>query len=397
MRLYFLMKSLIAVLCAPAIAWGQPADIRIGNTSAYTGPAAAFAAVPRTEAAFFRMVNDQGGVAGHRIDFISYDDAYSPPKAVEMVRKLVEDDKVSFLFSGLGTATNAAVQKYLNTRKVPQLFVATGADRWGDYQHFPWTMGYQPSYRTEARILMKYMLREVPEVRLAILYQNDDFGKDFLAGAAEILGDRYARIVAAQASYETTDPTIDGQLLALQASGANVLLVAATAKFAALAIKRVHDLDWHPMFLLTGVSSSAASVIGPAGPQNAIGIITTGYMKDPADPAFADDPGLNEWRAFMARYMPGADLREGAYVFAYGVSKVMLQVLRQCEGDFSQEMIMKQAANLHGVENPVLLPGITVSTSPTNYHPVQALQLERWDGSTWVRFGGVIDGTDPSP
>jgi branched-chain amino acid transport system substrate-binding protein len=368
-------------------------EIKIGNTNAYSGPASAYGVVAKAEAAFFRMVNDQGGVAGHKINFISYDDGYSPPRTVEQVRRLIEEDHVALLFSTLGTAPNTAIQRYVNQRKVPQLFISTGADKWGDYQHFPWTMGYQPSNRIEARIYAKYMLARNPRPKMAILYQDDDLGKDYPAGVKDVLGDRYGSVVVKEASYETTDATVDSQITELQASGADVLLVAATPKFAAQAIKKVHDLDWHPMFFLINSSLSVSSVMMPAGAKNGIGIITSGYMKDPTDPAFKDDPGMNAWRAFMAKYMPGADLTDANYSFAYGVSTVMLQVLKQCDGDFSRANIMKQAANLHDAPDPILLPGIKVNTSPTNFHPIRAMQLQKWTGSTWERFGGIIEGS----
>jgi branched-chain amino acid transport system substrate-binding protein len=369
-----------------------PNVIKIGNTDAYSGPASAYGVIAKTETAFFQMVNDQGGVAGHKIDFISYDDAYSPPRTVEQTRRLIEEDQVALLFQQLGTPTVSAVQRYVNQKKVPQLFISTGADKWGDYQHFPWTMGYQPSYRTEAQIYTKYMMAQKPGAKMAILYQNDDFGKDYPAGVKDVLGDKFAATVVKEASYETTDATVDSQLTSLQASGADVLLIAATPKFAAQALKKVHDLNWHPMTFLTNVSISVGSVMTPAGPENSIGVITTGYMKDPTDPAFKDDPGMNEWRAFMAKYMPGADMTDANHSFAYGVSMVMWQVLKQCEGDFSRANIMKQAANLHNAYDPVLLPGITVNTSPTNFHPIRAMQLQKWTGTTWERFGDVIEG-----
>ena len=369
-------------------------ELKIGNTNAYSGPASSYGVISKTETAFFKMVNDQGGVGGRKINFISYDDAYSPPKTVEQVRRLIEEDKVAFLFNTLGTAPNTAIQRYMNQKKVPQLFISTGADKWGDYKRFPWTMGYQPSYRTEAQIYTKYMQAQKPDAKMAILYQNDDFGKDYPAGVKDVLGNNYNKVVVKEATYETTDPTVDSQLAALKASGANVLLVGATPKFAAQAIRRVHDLDWHPdLFFMTNVSISVGSVIQPAGPENAVGIITTGYMKDPTDPAFKNDPGMNEWRAFMAKYMPDADLTDGNHSFAYGVSMVMLQVLKQCDGNFSRANIMKQATNLHDAYDPVLLPGIKVNTSPTNYHPIRAMQLQKWDGKTWARFGDIIEGT----
>jgi branched-chain amino acid transport system substrate-binding protein len=393
-----LVLTALAAGVLPAVAEDLPGvtatELKIGNTDAYSGPASAYGVIAKTEAAFFRMVNDQGGVGGRKINFISYDDGYNPPKTVEQVRRLIEEDQVAFLFQTLGTPTNTAIQRYVNQKKVPHLFISTGADKWGDYQHFPWTMGYQPSYRTEAQIYTKYMLAQKPDAKMAILYQNDDFGKDYPAGVKDVLGAKYASTVVKETSYETTDATIDSQLTSMQAAGADVLLVAATPKFAAQAIKKVHDLNWHPMFFMTNVSISVGAVMTPAGAENGVGIITTGYMKDPTDPAFKDDPGMNEWRAFMAKYMPGADLTDASHSYAYGVSTVMWQVLKQCEGDFSRANIMKQAANLHDAPDPVLLPGIKVNTSPTNFHPIRAMQLQKWDGKTWDRFGDVIEGTN---
>jgi branched-chain amino acid transport system substrate-binding protein len=366
-------------------------EIKIGNTDAYSGPASAYGVIAKLETAFFKMVNDQGGVAGHKINFISYDDGYSPPKTVEQVRRLIEEDQVDFLFNTLGTPTNSAIQRYVNQKKVPHLFISTGADKWGDYQHFPWTMGFQPSYRTEAQIYTKYVLDNVKDPKIAILYQNDDFGKDYPAGVKDVLGDKFDKMVVSS-SYETTDATLDSQLNTLQASGANVLLVAAIPKFAAMSIRKVYDLGWKPMFFMSNVSISVGSVLTPAGPDKAVGMVSTGYLKDPVDPSWANDPGMQEWRDFMAKNMPGADVTDASYVFAYSVSKAMMQVLKQCNGDFSRENVMKQAANLHDLEIPTLLPGIKVNTSPTNFHPIRAMQLEKWDGKTWVRFGPVIQG-----
>jgi branched-chain amino acid transport system substrate-binding protein len=366
-------------------------EIKIGNTDAYSGPASAYGVIAKLETAFFKMVNDQGGVAGHKINFISYDDGYSPPKTVEQVRRLIEEDQVDFLFNTLGTPTNSAIQRYVNQKKVPHLFISTGADKWGDPQHFPWTMGFQPSYRTEAQIYTKYVLDNVKDPKIAILYQNDDFGKDYPAGVKDVLGDKFDKMVVSS-SYETTDATLDSQLNTLQASGANVLLVAAIPKFAAMSIRKVYDLGWKPMFFMSNVSISVGSVLTPAGPEKAVGMVSTGYLKDPVDPSWANDPGMQEWRDFMAKNMPGADVTDASYVFAYSVSKAMMQVLKQCNGDFSRENVMKQAANLHDLEIPTLLPGIKVNTSPTNFHPIRAMQLEKWDGKTWVRFGPVIQG-----
>jgi branched-chain amino acid transport system substrate-binding protein len=364
-------------------------EIKIGNTIAYSGPASAYSVIAKLEAVFFKMVNDQGGVAGRKINFISLDDGYSPPKTLEQVRRLIEQDHVALLFDTTGAACNSAIQKYVNQKQVPHLFLGTGADKFGDYQHYPWTMGFQPSYQTEARIYAKYILKEKPNAKIAILYQNDDFCKDYPAGMKAVLGDSFEKMVVT-ASYETTDPTIDSQLTSLQAAGADVLLVAASPKFAAQAIRKVHDLDWKPLFFMTYTSTSIAAVINPAGPQNAIGMISAGFVKEQADPNSRNDTGMNEWRDFMAKYMPGADTTDGNYVFAYSISKAMLQVLKQCEGNFTRENIMKQATNLHDLELPTLLPGIRVNTSPTNYHPIRQMQLGKFDGTHWIPLGDLV-------
>jgi branched-chain amino acid transport system substrate-binding protein len=366
-------------------------EIKIGHTIAYSGPASGYGVIGKFETAFWNMVNDQGGVAGRKINFISLDDGYTPPKTVEQVRRLVEQDQVAFLFNNLGTPTNSAIWHYVNQKKVPHLFISTGADKWGDYKNYPWTMGFQPSYRTEAQIYTKYLLQRKPDAKIAILYQNDDFGKDYPAGVKDILGDRFDKM-AVTASYETTDATIDSQITSLQASGADVLLVAAIPKFAAQSIKKVHDLGWKPMFFMTNVAISVGTVMVPAGPENSVGVISTNYLKDSTDPRWADDPGMKQWRDFMDKHMAGADQTDLSYVFAYAVSLTMLKVLQQCGDDFSRENIMKQAANLTDYTNPMTLPGIKINTSPTNFHPIKAMQLMKWDGKTWVPFGDIIEG-----
>ena len=397
-----LLTAGTALLTSPLIAPFPPAraadtpgvtatEIRIGHTIAYSGPASGYGVIGKLEAAFWNMVNDQGGIAGRKINFISLDDGYSPPKTVEQVRRLVEQDQVAFLFNTLGTPTNSAIHRYVNQKKVPHLFISTGADKWGDYEHFPWTMGFQPSYRTEAQIYTKFALQQKPNAKIAILYQNDDFGKDYPAGVKDVLGDQFDKMTVLS-TYETTDATIDSQITTLQASGADVLLVAAIPKFAAQSIKKVHDLGWSPMFFMTNVAISVGTVMVPAGPENSVGMISTNYLKDSTDPRWNDDPGMKQWRDFMAKHMQGADLTDLSYVFAYGVSLAMLQVLKQCGDDFSRENIMKQAANLKDFDDPVLLPGIKVNTSPTNFHPIKAMQLMKWDGKTWVPFGGIIEG-----
>jgi branched-chain amino acid transport system substrate-binding protein len=367
-------------------------EIKIGNTDAYSGPASAYGVIAKCETAYFKMVNDQGGVNGRKINFISYDDGYSPPKTVEQVRRLIEEDQVACLFNTLGTPTNSAIQRYVNQKKVPHLFVSTGAEKWADPKHFPWTIGYQPSYRTEAQIYTKYLLQQNPNAKFAILYQNDDFGKDYPAGVRDVLGDKFDKVVVAQATYEVTDPTLDSQINSLKASGADALLTAATPKFAAMTIKKVAEVDWKPMHFLTNVSISIGAVMQPAGAQNGVGIITADYRKDPTDPAWKDDPDMLAWRAFMAKYIPDGDMNDNNYTFAYSVCQPMMQTLKQCGDDLSRENIMKQATNLHDVDCKLLLPGIKVNTSPTNYHPIKAMQLQKWDGKTWVRFGSIIEG-----
>ena len=368
-------------------------EIKIGNTNPHSGPASAYSVIADLETVFFKMINDEGGIAGRKINFITLDDGYSPPKTVEQTRKLVEQDEVALLFSNLGTPTNSAIQKYVNQKKVPHLLISTGADKWGDYQHFPWTIGYQPSYRTEAQIYTKYMLQQNPNAKLAILYQNDDFGKDYPAGVKDVLGEKYDQHVVKAVTFEVTDATVDSQLATLMASGADVLLTAAIPKFAAMTIRKVYELGWKPLHFLTNVSISVGGVMAPAGLEKGTGIVSAAYLKDPTDPAFKNDPGLAEWRAFMVKYMPNADLTDNYYVFAYGASKTLVQILKQCGNNFSRENIMKQAVNLKNFDPGTLLPGILVNTSPTNYHPIRAMQLQRWTGKTWELFGNVIEGS----
>ncbi len=387
-----------ALLAAPGIARAQETpgvtatEIRIGNTMPYSGPASAYGSIGRSHQAFFRMINDQGGIAGRKINFITYDDGYSPPKTVEQVRRLVEQDKVALLFNTLGTPTNSAIVRYVNQRKVPHLFVSTGADKWGNYQDTPWTIGWQPSYRTEAQIYAKHMLATRPDARLGLLYQNDDFGKDYVAGVRDVLGPRFDSVVKA-VSHEVTDPTIDSQVVTLQGSGADVLLTATTPKFAAQTIRKVFDVGWRPaIHYLTNVSISVGTVMDPAGPEKGVGIITSAYLKDPTDAGWNADPGMNEWRAFMQKYIPDGDMKDGSYPFAYGVAQTMLQVLKQCGMDLSRERMMKEVANIRDFVPATLIPGIKVATSPTNFHPIRQMQLQKWTGTTWERFGGVLEG-----
>jgi branched-chain amino acid transport system substrate-binding protein len=380
-----------AILRAQDIQGVTATEIRIGNTMPYSGPAAVYGTIGKADAAAFRMANDAGGFAGRRVNFISYDDRYNPSTTVAQVRRLVEQDKVACLFNTLGTSNNLAIANYCNTHKVPQLFVSTGADRWGDYMEHPWTIGWQPSYRTEAQIYAKHILEAKPDAKIGILYQNDVFGQDYLKGVRDIIGQRFDAAVTT-APYEVSDTTIDSPLLRLRSVGINVLLTAATPKFAVQTIRKAAEMNWKPMHVLSGVSASVSAVMLPAGAENGIGIVSSGFFKDPTDPRWEADPGMQEWRAFMARYYPDGNVKDAFNVFAYGISLTMIQVLKACGNDLSRENMLKQATSLHDVENPILLPGIRINTSPTDYHPIRQLQLMRWTGKAWDLFGGVIEG-----
>jgi branched-chain amino acid transport system substrate-binding protein len=366
-------------------------EIRIGNTASYSGPASAYGIIAKTEAALFKMVNEHGGVGGRQINYISLDDGYSPPKTVDQVRRLVEQDQVALMFATIGTPSNTAIFRYTNGKGVPLLFLGSGASKWGDYKSTPWVMGWQPSYRTEAGIYTTYIKQNKPGAKVGLIYQNDDFGKDYLTGVKDVLGADFNNVVKT-VSFEVTDATIDSQVLELKNSGADVVITAATPKFAAQTIRKIADLGWKPLHFMTNVSISVGSVITPAGPENATGLITAAYLKDPTDVTWKDDPGMNQWREFMAKYMPGADLTDAGPVFGYGVSYTLWQVLKQCGTDFSRANIMKQAANLKDLDVPVLLPGINVNTSPTNFHPIHQMQLQKWDGKAWKLFGPVLEG-----
>jgi branched-chain amino acid transport system substrate-binding protein len=367
-------------------------ELKIGHTCPYSGPASAYSALGKLHVAFFQRVNDQGGVGGRKVNFITYDDAYTPSKMVEQVRRLVEQDEVACLFNTLGTPTNTAIHRYVNQRKVPHLFVATGADKWGDYKNFPWTIGWQPSYRTEAQIYGKYILQQNPKAKIAVLYQNDDFGKDYLIGLKDQLGADYAKFVVKEVSYEVTDATIDSQVVTMKDSGADVLVGVATPKFAAQLIRKVYDLNWKPLFVMTNVGISVGAVMEPAGPEKSVGMISSLYLKDSTDHAYDNDAGMNEWRGFMKQYLPNADITDGGYIAAYGAAQTMLQTLKQCGDDFSRENIMKQATNIKDLVCGTVLNGIKVNTSPTNFHPIRQLQLAKWTGKTWERFGEVMSG-----
>jgi branched-chain amino acid transport system substrate-binding protein len=385
------IPAMPAILRAEETPGVTATEIRLGNTMPYSGPASAYGTIGRSISAMWQRANDAGGFAGRKVNFITYDDGYSPPKTVEQVRRLIEEDKVAALFATLGTPTNSAIVRYVNQKKVPHLFLATGASKWGDYQEHPWTIGWQPSYITESQVYAKYILKQKPDAKIAILYQNDDFGKDYLHGVKDVLKDRYDQTVVT-ASYETTDATVDSQLVGLQAAGANVLLTVASPKFAAQSIRKVAEMNWKALHLLTNVSVSVGAVMIPAGPENGIGIISSNYMKDPTDKRWDNDPGMQEWRAFMAKYYPDGDVKDIGNITGFGLTHTMSIVLKNCSGDFSRENLLKQATNLHDVENPILLPGIKINTSPTNYRPIRQLQLMRWTGKTWDLFGDVIEG-----
>src|SRR3954462_324552 len=365
-------------------------EIKIGNIMPYSGPASSYGVIGKTEEAYFKMITDQGGINGHKINFITYDDSYAPPKAVEQVRKLVESDEVLFVFNPLGTPSNSAIQKYLNGKKVPQLFVATGATKWNDPKDFPWTMGWQPSYQSESQIYAKYLLKEKPDARIAVLYQNDDFGKDYLKGLKDGLGAKAATMIVAEESYETSEPTIDNHIVKLKATNADVFVDIATPKFAAQAIKKVAEIGWKPLHFLNNVSASVGSVIKPAGYENSQDIISAAYLKDASDKQWDNDPGMKEFYAFMNKDFPEGNKLDGSVVVGYGVSQTLVKVLQMCGDNLTRENVMKQAANLKDFRAEVLLPGIKINTSPTDFAPISQLQLMKFKGEKWELFGDII-------
>jgi ABC-type branched-subunit amino acid transport system substrate-binding protein len=365
-------------------------EITIGQTMPYTGPVSAFAALGRGEIAYFNKVNDEGGINGRRLKLISLDDGYSPPKTVEQTRRLVEQDHVAFIFSSIGTAANSAIQKYLNNAGVPQLFIGSGASKFGNYKEFPWTIGgVQATFRVEARIYAREILKANPTARIGLLYQHDDYGRDYVSGLHDVLAERYASMVT-EAAYQPTDPTIESQIVTLQGSGADALIVAATPKFAAQAIRKVFELGWKPKFFLSSTSIWVNSVMKPAGPEKGIGIVSSAYVKDPTDPGWNEDAGMKEYKAFLTRYMPDGDITDQNFVNAYNEAMTLVRVLKQCGDDLSRQRIMREAANLHELELPMLLPGIRVTTTPTDFFPVEQMQLMRWNGSQWVRLGALL-------
>lgn len=365
-------------------------EIKIGQTMPYSGPASAYGTLGKVEAAYFKKINAEGGINGRKIVFISLDDSYSPSKAVEATRRLVEQDQVLLMFGSLGTPSNTAVHAYLNARKVPQLFIATGATKWNDPQNHPWTMGLQPNYQTEMRIYAKHILQTKPNAKIGVLYQNDDYGKDYLKGLEDGLGDQAARMIVAEVTYEVTDPTVDSQVLQLQASGADVFVNITTPKFAAQAIRKAYDIGWKPTQYLNNVSNYVGSVLAPAGLDRSVGLISSLYTKDPTDPAWNNDPGMLEWRTFMKNYYPEGNLADGLNVGGYGAAFTLVHVLRQCGDNLTRENVMRQAASLKDFSGPTSLPGIKINTSPTDFAPTKSMQLVRFDGKTWVPFGDVL-------
>jgi branched-chain amino acid transport system substrate-binding protein len=368
-------------------------EIKIGNTNPYSGPASAYGTIGKVVGAYIKKVNDEGGINGRKINYITYDDGYSPPKTVEMVRRLVEQDQVAFVFQTLGTPTNTAIHKYMNQQKVPHLFVATGATKWNDPKNFPWTMGWQPNYQAEGQIYAKYVLKNVPDAKVGILYQNDDYGKDYVKGFKDGLGDAAKKMVVSEQSYETTDPTIDSQILNLKSSGANVFFNVTIPKFAVQAIKKAHDIGWKPLHLLNSVSSSVGVVLKPAGLEASKGLLTTYYIQDPTDPQWKNGQGYKDWLAFMKKYYPEGSIEDAFNVYGYSVAQTLVHVLKQCGNDLSRENIMRQAASIKDLTVPMLLPGIKINTSPTDFAPIEQEQLAKFDGERWALFGEMYDAS----
>ncbi|MBT4042288.1 MAG: ABC transporter substrate-binding protein [Rhodospirillaceae bacterium] len=365
-------------------------EIRIGNTNPYSGPASVYGTIGKSLGACWDWVNDTGGINGRKIKWISLDDGYSPPKTKEQIRKLVEREKVAFTFQTLGTPTNSAVHRYMNKKKVPHLFVATGATKWGQPKKFPWTIGWQPNYQTVGAIFGNYILQNYPNGKVAVMYQNDDYGKDYVIGMKRAMGDKYAMQVVKEETYEVTDPTIDSQIVSLKNSGADVFVNISIPKFAAQAIKKMYAIKWKPAHLLNDVAASISSTYKPAGIEKAKGIISVDFYKDPHDPEWKDDPETNAWRAWMDKYYPGGDKANKMNAYGYAVCHTMIEVLKNAGNDLSRENIMKQAASLHKVMIPMLLPGMYADTSPTDFYPVEQMQMTRFDGTRSVRFGPLI-------
>jgi len=401
---HFVTGSVLALVLAAPSAHAQKkydpgatdTEIKIGQTLPFSGPASAYASIGKTQAAYFNMINEQGGVNGRKINLIQYDDAYSPPKAVEQVRKLVESDEVLLTFQMIGTPSNAAVQKYLNTKKVPQLFAATGASRFTDPKNFPWTLAFNPNYFVEGRIYGQYILKQYPNAKVGVLYQNDDLGRDYLNGIKSGLGDKAATMVVAEASYEVSDPTVDSQILKLKSAGADVLFSASTPKFAAQAIKKNAELGWKPVHIVDINATSVGAVMQPAGLDASKGVISVNYGKDPLDPTWKDDPGMKKYFDFMAKYYPEGDKNSSFNSYGYGTAQLLVHVLKQCGDDLTRENILKQATNLKDVQLDLALPGIVNTTTPNDYRVNKQLQMMRFNGERWEMFGPILEDTSPA-
>ncbi len=392
----FAAAVLAAALSSPALAQKKydpgatDTEIRLGNTNPYSGPASAYGTIAKSIAAYFKMVNDQGGINGRKVNFISYDDSYSPPKTVEMVRKLVEQDNVLFVFQTLGTPSNTAIHKYMNMKKVPQMHVATGATKWNDPKNFPWTMGWQPNYQSEGRAYAAHILKTKPDAKIGVLLQNDDYGKDYLNGFKDGLGDKAKSMIVAEVSYEVSDPTVDSQIVQLQASGANVFFNITTPKFAAQAIRKAYDIGWKPVHYLNNVSNSVGSVLTPAGLEKSVGIISSAYLKDATDQRWANDAAIAKWREFMKKYYPDGEQADVFNVYGYTVGATVEEVLKKSGDNLTRENVMKQAASLKGFRVETMLPGITMTTGSDDFAPIESVQLERFNGKQWELFGEVI-------
>jgi ABC-type branched-subunit amino acid transport system substrate-binding protein len=390
----------LVLVCAPAIAqkkYGPGAsdtEIKLGQTMPYSGPASAYGTIGKVEQAYFKMLNEAGGINGRKINLISLDDGYSPPKTVEQVRRLVEQDEVLALFQTLGTPSNSAIHKYVNAKKVPHLFLATGATKWADPKNYPWTLGFNLSYQAEGQIYAKYLLKNKPNAKIAVLYQNDDYGKDVFKGVKDGLGAAGAKMIVSEATYEVTDPTVDSQILTLQGSGADTFINITTPKFAAQAIRKAYDSGWKPLHIVNNVSASVGSVLTPAGLDKSTGLLTLQYYKDPNDPQWKDDPAMLEWRAFMGRYYREGDPKDAANLYGYLVAQTMVHVLKQCGNDLTRENVMKQAANIKNLKLPLLLTGMSLNTTPTDFFLVKQGQLAKFTGTQWQGFGDLLGTTD---
>ena len=388
------IATAVAVLASPAFAQKKydsgatDKEIKIGHIGPYSGPASAYGTIGKSISAYIEKVNAEGGIGGRKIKLITLDDAYNPSKTVEQARKLVEEDEVLFIFNPLGTPPNSAIHKYMNTKKVPQLFVATGATKWGDPKNFPWTIGWQPTYQSESMKYVQHILETKPNAKIGILYQNDDYGKDYLKGFEDALGDKAKSMIVSKLTYEVTDPTIDSQLLSLKAAGADTFFNITTPKFAAQAIKKMADIGWKPQHYLNSVSSSVSAVMQPAGLENGTGIFTSQYIKDPTDPQWVNDPGMKEWAEWMKKYYPGGNIADAFNVYGYSVAQTVVAMLKQCGDNLTRENVMKQASSLD-MTLPMLLPGVNIKTSADDFYPIEREQLAKFDGKTWVRFGKI--------